>query len=184
MVQQFMDLCVGRHIHADHAAMDATGAGRVLHDIIAEKWSPMVLAVQFGGAPSERPVGMGNQTAKDLYDRRVSELWHVGIEYIRAGQIRNLTFELANEMKARHYEHTKTGGLRIKVESKTDMKSRVGFSPDIADSYMILLELARTRFHFQPGPEGNARVTSKKAFLEAAKSYDAVNQSLYSEPVY
>ena len=44
-------------------------------------------------------------------------------------------------MTSRRYKDNKAqdGGSRIKVESKVDMKKRIGRSPDVADSAFVLL---------------------------------------------
>jgi hypothetical protein len=41
-------------------------------------------------------------------------------------------------------------GLVLQVEPKTKYKLRVGGSPDEADSFLVLVELLRSRFSFLP----------------------------------
>jgi len=52
---------------------------------------------------------------------------------------------LAKEMCIRRYEMVKSGNLRVKVETKAELKQRMGQSPDIADAAFIALDLARQR---------------------------------------
>jgi len=81
--------------------------------------------------------------ADESYGNRVSELWYVGREFLRAGQIRGVTIDLARELVARQYRTAERG--KIFVESKRDMKSRFGRSPDIADAAFLMLDACRQR---------------------------------------
>lgn len=160
--EQFRDNCIEEGVLPKHAAVDATGpGGKTLADLIAEVWKDdqgnmigtQVLRVDFSGAVSNSTVGpVGGKLAKDSYDRRVSELWGVGVEFMRYAQLRGIPDSTRREMKARMYETVKgPDGLKTKVETKPDMKVRLGFSPDEADAYFILIDLARQRLKFVAG---------------------------------
>lgn len=160
VVSQFIANCEAHGVRPDHAALDSTGAGSVLYSIICEEWKQgeekvghRVLPVNFSGAPSDLIVKVGDTvTAKDQFDRRVSELWWVGKEFMRYQQIRGVTEDLARELTARRYDHRKgPEGVKIVVETKPDMKERVTFSPDIADSFVVVVDLCRQRLGFQAG---------------------------------
>lgn len=151
IARAFQRECLAEGVHPDNAAFDATGAGISFGSIVAHEWSPRVLPVQFGGAASERMVSPTDpRTGKEAYVNRVSELWYQGREFVRAGQIRGVSTELAKELTSRKYETRKDGGTRIVVEPKKEMKQRLGYSPDLADASMVLLELARDRHGFNP----------------------------------
>jgi hypothetical protein len=127
-----------------HVAVDATGAGDPLCDIIATVWSPAILRVKFSERPSSMPVSKTSRIkADEAYGNRVSELWYVGREFLRAGQIRGVTLDLARELVARQYRTAERG--KIYVESKKDMKTRFGKSPDIADAAFLMLDVCRQR---------------------------------------
>lgn len=127
-----------------HVAVDATGAGDPLCDIIATVWSPNILRVKFSERPSNLPVSKTSRMkADESYGNRVSELWYVGREFLRAGQIRGVTLDLARELVARQYRTAERG--KIYVESKKDMKARFGRSPDIADAAFLMLDVCRQR---------------------------------------
>ena len=112
-------------------------------------WSPEVLGVHFGGKASELSASVtDNAPSSDRYVNRVTELWFGAKELIRTGQLKGIDPELAKEMCARKYTTKKGVGLRMEVESKTEMKGRTGESPDLADAAMILIELCRQRFGF------------------------------------
>lgn len=183
IARQFRDNCLAEGVTPAHAALDSTGAGSPFLSIIREEWSPEVLGVDFSGAPSEMIVSVENsRTAKQAYDRKVSEIWHVGKEFLKYGQLRGVIPELAREMKARRYDTVKgVEGLKVRVETKQDMKERLLFSPDMADSAFVLLHLCRTRLGFVPGSGKRGISASRSKFLELARQTDKVYHTLYAE---
>lgn len=149
---RFRDECFQRRIGASEAAYDATGAGISFGTLLGELWNSEVMGVKFGGKATALSVNNGDtiKPAYDVYANRVSELWYRGKDFVRAGQIKGITNDLAEEMTARHYDILKGVDTRIMVESKKEMKSRLSKSPDIGDAFMILLDLAISRFGFVP----------------------------------
>lgn len=152
IVRMFRTECEKRGVRPEHAAFDSTGAGP-FGDMISAMWSNQVMRVNFAGKATSRPVSPHDRTpASERYDNKVSELWAVGKSLLRAGQLKNISNELAKEMCQRTYETVKGGeGMRIRIESKPDYKARIGESPDIADSAFVMLELCRERFGFRSG---------------------------------
>jgi hypothetical protein len=111
---------------------------------------------------------------------KVSEIWSVGKELIRCDQLRNITKEMAEDLVSRKYKDTKAqdGGSRIKVESKVDMKKRIGRSPDVGDSAFILVDLCRERHGLssidKPGNYGSKQTNPlKKRFMGLAELFAA-----------
>lgn len=149
---QFKDECLRRGIQTSHAAYDATGSGISFGTLLGEVWETGLLGVKFGGSASEAYVPGGDvmKQAKEVYANRVTELWFVAKPYMRAGQIKGVTRQMAQEMTARKYETKKGKETQVVVEPKRDMKARVKRSPDESDAFFILLELARARFGFTP----------------------------------
>jgi hypothetical protein len=146
IVNQIKRECEKRKIDPQDVAVDATGAGSPFCDVLAGEWSDAFLRVQFGGKASDRRVSMNSQlTGEELYMNRVSELWFVGKEFMRTRQMFGLTAELAKEFCIRRYEMIKSGTLRVKVESKSELRGRIGSSPDMADAAFVALDLARQR---------------------------------------
>lgn len=195
IARQFRDNCKAAGINPKHAAVDCTGAGSPFLSIVREEWSMDVLGVDFSGAPSDMPIGVGvaetngkdkkAKTAKEAYDRKVTELWYVGKEFLKYGQIKGVVPELAREMKARKYETVKGAeGLKMKVETKAEMKERLLFSPDIADSAFVMLHLCRARLGFTPGGNGRGISGARQKFNELARQADKVYHTMYAEPNY
>lgn len=175
ILDRFREECEKRGILREQAAFDATGAGISFGTLIQEVWGDGLYAVKFGGSASELPVESGDtlKPSTEVYANRVTELWFAGKAYIRSGQIRGISQELADEMCSRHYDWQKGKETRTVVESKADMKSRGLRSPDVADAYFILLDLARVRFDFVPvGMEGSAKRDSREE--NPARKYTVV----------
>lgn len=182
IVTQFIDICNREKVHPNHAAIDATAAGKLMHDMIFERWSPSVLAVEFGGSPSELPATYGaNLKGKEAYDRRVSELWFSGLEFVRGNQVKGLTQEICIDLKARRYDLVKGATVKVRVEPKAEMKKRLGFSCDAGDSWAILLELCRQRLGAIPGGNKGVWAKSRTTFKRRAIDYDEVHVKLYAE---
>jgi len=146
IVHQIRDNCLRLGIKPENVAIDSTGAGSPFCDVLAGEWSDQFLRVQFGGKASDRRVSMNSQlTGEELYTNRVSELWFVGKEFMRTQQIAGIGADLAKEMCSRRYEMVKSGTLRVRVETKAELKQRAGQSPDVADAAFVALDLARQR---------------------------------------
>ncbi len=185
IARQFRDNCRKHGVLPENAAMDVTGAGSPLYSIICEEWSRSVLPVNFSGSPSTLFVRVGDQLAANKqFDRRVSELWWVGKEFMRFSQLRGVTKELARELRARYYETTKgADGLKVSVEKKEDMRKRIGFSPDEGDCFAIMIELARQRHNFLAGGEGKGPSSINKdwerEYMQVSEMY---SNARYEEP--
>lgn len=182
IARKFRDKCLEHGVLPFHAALDTSGAGSVLWSILAEEWSKEVLMVNFSGSATEMYVRANDtNTGKAQFDRRVSELWWVGREFMKYGQIKGITSDLARELKARRYDTIKGAeGLKVQVETKKEMKKRLGFSPDLADSWCVLLDLCRQRLRFLAGGENTGQ---NSANIEWDKQVEIAND-LYEHATY
>jgi len=183
IVQQIIDHCKKRKIQPQDLAIDATGAGSPFCDVLAGEWSPDILRVNFGGKASDKKVSMNSRlSGTDLYVNRVSELWFVGKEFIRCRQVRGISAELGKEMCSRRYDMIKgTSSLRVKIEPKSELKSRLGMSPDLADAAFIVMDLARQRHGLvavDPPSEDEQKLPGKP--MLTMKSLDVVSRSEHS----
>lgn len=121
----------------------------------ARLWSPLCNAVEFGGRPTDRPVGadiytfdMGQtqrrpKLASEHYSKFVSELWWSWRYAIESDQIRGLTMDVVLDACPREWQKVK--GDKIEIETKKEMKKRTGCSPDLADCVCVGIEGARRR---------------------------------------
>lgn len=145
LARQAIEACKARGVKPECFALDITGRGAAIRSIMVEEWSPLVVGVEFGGAPSSTPVSADDGTlCKDAYDRRVTELWYNARELLLASQLKGLDVETVRQFCSRTYGY-KGQGRKKCVEPKEECKLRLGRSPDDADTVAILVELARQR---------------------------------------
>lgn len=142
-VKQLEEMCSKDGISPTNFGYDATGAGIAFADIVAANWSSLPIPVQFGGAASDFAAGINDtRPAKEVYANRVSELWVRAKGMLREGMIRGLPPEIIGQMVKRRWNTKSARAKKIMVESKVDMKAREGESPDWADAFFVMLEVA------------------------------------------
>lgn len=142
IIRQLAAAMERRGVLVSNLGVDVSGAA-AFGTLVSQHIGQGFLAVEFGGKPSDMPVSsIDKRPAKDVYDRKVAELWHVGKELITTNQLKGLHPDMIKEMVVRTYGTT---GSKIWVESKKDMKKRTGFSPDISDAAFVALDVARMR---------------------------------------
>jgi len=146
--------CEKNGIAPENFYHDSTGRG-TLGTALARIWSAQANPVEFGGAPTIRPVSLdlmitdpktGKRRLKradEHYSKFVTELWFAVRYAIEAGQVRNLPEDVMEEGCMREWNRVR--GDKIEIESKVEMKVRIGRSPDLFDSAVIAVEGARRR---------------------------------------
>lgn len=139
----------------DATAMTAGYADAVEKMLRGENGTGSILRIKFQESASDKPVSERDQTPANVaYTNRVTELWMTAAEFIKADQIRGLPADAITELCSRRLEDKPQYLKKPKVESKRDMKTRMGFSPDIADSIVVGLALVRERLGIYPGIPG------------------------------
>lgn len=134
--------CEERGIRPEEFALDSTGVGGGLGSIFKREWGN-VYAVDFRGAPTNRPVSETNpKPAREEYDTRASELNFSVRQFAVAGALRGLSAEACNDFCARRTEYK---NKKNRVEKKVDMKKRLNRSPDNGDAVCIGLDLCREK---------------------------------------
>lgn len=127
--------------------------------VLAQEWSPEVNVVDFGGAPTSRPVSNdewiweGDEKGRRLkrcdeeYFNFVSELWFAAYHVILCKQMRRLDRETVEEGYQRTWGFGTgtTRRTRKQVEPKPEMKERTKRSPDLFDCLVTGIEGARRR---------------------------------------
>lgn len=146
--------CEGLGIEPGNFFHDSTGKGS-LGTALARAWSAACNPVEFGGVPSRRPVSLDHyvvdrttntrrlRRCDEFYTHKIAELWFSVRYAIEAGQLRGLTPETMDEGCMREWQQEKND--RRSVETKTEMKVRLGRSPDLMDAVAIVIEGARRR---------------------------------------
>ena len=124
------------------------------------------LALEYLDTLKDRPDGKLILNC-ERYSNMSTYIWYGAMPFLRSGQIRGVDNDLAKEICSRQHDEGKSGsdGRGLKIESKKIYKGREGKSPDLSDSFFLLVELAKQRFRFRPsdtqadstGPNGASR---------------------------
>lgn len=143
MIEDFKMRASLLKVSPSNCGYDNTGGGIVYGQWITSKWSGALVQVNFGGKPMERRAdGIQEQ---DIYGDRVAQLWVQPKGLVRQGQIRGIPHEIIEEICMRQNDLDKVAGGKVWIESKKKMKKRTGRSPDLADMFFILVEVAIQR---------------------------------------
>lgn len=131
--------------------IDTTGAGDVIASWLTEKWAGAsnIHKVCFSDAASDvRTSNLDAETGRERFEDKMSEIWYTGKDLLRGGQLRNLPDSIIDQIRSRNYMDRKG---RIKLETKKDMKKRIGMSPDEADAFFIALDVLVQHFNLRAG---------------------------------
>ena len=179
MIQQISDLSIKLGIPNQWIGVDAS-AGGIFWSIGERELLRGWHAVSFAGAASDLPVSaqyaMRNevtgkpQVGKELFHNMASELCFAARYFLECEQLKGITSDLAWEMTQRKYARRTR---KIIIESKTDMKKRIGKSPDLFDSFAVGLFVARKVFGAMAGSEA---IAEKKRLN--TESFKKLKQSL------
>jgi hypothetical protein len=111
------------------------------------------IPVDSGGRATDRPVrfdlfvkeGNTKRLMKcfEYYGKFITEVWFSTREAIHSGQVKNLNRAVAEEGQLRLFKTI--AGNRVDVEPKDEMKERIKKSPDLYDTFAVLVEGARQR---------------------------------------
>lgn len=135
------DYCEAAGIPASYCGLDSTGKGTLV-GALGRLWSTEVIPIEFGGKPTERIVqSKDNKRACDAYGKFVTELWFAARSCVVGKQIRMMPRDVAREGSTRAWDYVK--GMKQDVEPKEETKVRLGRSPDLFDSFVVALEVAR-----------------------------------------
>lgn len=154
MQLEIVRLCRTMKIKPDWLAVDRTGNGQGVFDLMKYNWGTGIWGVNYSeGASETRIMAEDTDTARELYDRVHSELWFAARKFVEFqycfASPTLATEELVPQMTGRLY---RAMGKKSRVESKGDYKSRhQGKSPDDADAFTLLIHAARKASGFVPG---------------------------------
>jgi hypothetical protein len=145
IADQTINELIRRKIKPENFALDATGAGAGIADIISQRWQSGFHRVSFGGSATDEPISVDDpRPAKQVYANRVSQLWGRIKVLIMSQSIRGLEDQTARELCARIYALKNEKTL---LESKKDLKKRTkGNSPDRADALALLCEVFTNQY--------------------------------------
>lgn len=146
--KRFVDECEKRQCHM--VALDISGGGGIMalaikSEAAARSYPLEILSVDFGGSPSEEEYDVGGERkpAKELFDRKVSELWYSYRLAVQNRVIRGVSLFSRATKQLCERKVIMDERKRWSVEKKSDMKKRIRRSPDDGDSRVLLHFCAR-----------------------------------------
>ena len=139
LIQQYKTLNKELGIKPRRTGYDATAGGKIFGGWVAAEWGPGCRAINFGGSPVDR-IAEYDEDVND-YGNRVAQLWCQPKPLVRERQIVGIPRTVSMELCQRKFSTKRTSG-KLWIETKDEMKKRTGESPDEADSFVILIEVA------------------------------------------
>lgn len=146
LAREAIRLCKERGVPPENFIMDTTGNGRGVFAIIQIEWSTKVQGINYGGEATERPMRLNDpKPAKDQVRYFVAELWFRASFLAQDGMLcglKNVSPKTTEDLTARRYTIKQMGDKKLMVvETKDEMKSRLGRSPDYGDAFVGFGEL-------------------------------------------
>lgn len=155
------------------------GTGNQVCDVISREWSPSIQRIISTWSASDREVSYeDHKLSCDVYRNKITEMWFQARQYCDAGQLRGMSHDLAGELCSRLYEPENATKKRS-LEDKTDMKVRIGKSPDRADAMALGLEAAR-RAGLEIKPQGTTVKLTGNFQREVKLALAAVTEDAYA----
>ena len=155
MARSIREVCENAGVEPEWLCVDRTVNGAGVHDYLKATWGPVRGVNPSFSASTIKILQEDTETPYDLYERLVTELWYATRKYLEHQYIKISptvpTERLFHELTTRQFNTSARG--RIKVEAKTDYKSRGNKSPDYADSLTLLVHGVRLNV---AGPVGAA----------------------------
>lgn len=172
---QIIAILNNAEVKPENFAIDCTGNALGMSDYIQHSMQSKILAVNFGGSPTEMMITTEDtRKASDRFDRFVSELWYVAREWMKLGllSVINSPRNLSVQLEGRLYE-LMSASQKIRVETKAKMKERNLGSPDEGDCLCLLVHLARSRSKsYLPGlGQQGKKFDPLKRFKKQANTY-------------
>lgn len=152
LVAEIKRLSQGAYVKGQSLGVDRAGNGAGVHDVLVTTFSNAVKGINGSMSPTEKKIMDEDQKLPaDEYQNLLTELWFGTSKFIEFGFLKISPAipqdPLVAELTGRQYPHA---GLKKKVESKKDYKSRGNKSPDRADAVTILVFVARMRMTETP----------------------------------
>jgi len=146
IADQVKRLCVEAGVPPENYIQDTTGNGRSVYALLHEGWSTKIHKLEYGGAATERPLRLNDsKSAEEQVKYFVSELWFRASYLAADGMLcglANCSPLTTEDLSTRRYTIKQDGERKVMiVESKDEMKKRLGRSPDYGDSYCQFGEL-------------------------------------------
>lgn len=142
---QIIDVSNKLIVRPGNLAVDRTGMGQGIYDMLRDLWSHEVIGVNYMESASEMKIlEEDSKNCKEAYDRACTELWFALRKWMEFGIVLfnpQMDFSrLAEQLTGRQF----VPGKYDRVESKKEYRARCGgHSPDEADAVTLLIHAAR-----------------------------------------
>ena len=131
------------HCPFENLAVDATGEGAGMADILQRTVSAKILRVIFSGSASDDAASLEDiRPASEVYENKRVEMFFRARDLLNHGQLRGIDRPTAVELCTLEFDDM---GKRIKLQSKKDYRKMFRRSPDLADCAVLCCEAARLR---------------------------------------
>jgi len=174
-----MTLCKTAGVRPENFIMDTTGNDRSVYAILKSEWGKEVHWLDYGGKATTRPLRHNDpKPAAELVKYFVSELWFRAAYAARDGLLRGLDIlgeKARSDLSARRYKIVKGTGAQdtgdlMQAETKREMKTRPGRSPDRGDAYCQLAELMARKNQLTPATPATKTLDQWKSMMRQTRS--------------
>jgi hypothetical protein len=139
--------CKGMNINSECVTCDRTGFGTGTHEALCEQWSGSIRGVMWGSDAGNRKIlSDDHDFAVEVYDGIDTEMYARTRKFLEFGFVafapQIQTAQLFKELSGRRYQPAPkgpSGKPRIRLEPKKEFKKRLHWSPDIADSLVMMI---------------------------------------------
>jgi hypothetical protein len=137
----FISLCQEYEVPPENAGIEASGVGRGVYAIVAERWDHGVIRLEAGEKPSDQPAGPDDQRpANTVYFNAITYAWFYTRELARQGRVRGVDEAAVKQGCQRGWVRLNN---KIRLEDKTTYRSRFNCSPDEMDATAWACDVAR-----------------------------------------
>lgn len=190
IAKQVMEICAEAGVSPKHFIMDKSGNGRGVFAILQKNWDMDVQGISYGAEATERVFRVGEtDKACDVVRKFVSELWFRARYAIEDGILAGLSsvdaLTLEDLSSRRYIRKQTTRGSLMEVETKDDLKKRLGRSPDYGDAFVQFAELLARLGGVIDGKriDPNASVNSIRTAWSTQRERAMRNSNLYAENI-
>jgi hypothetical protein len=191
IAEQLVADCIKFNVAPDGFGMDISGDGGKLLQAIIRVWlrtdprATQIVAISSMGKATDRIVSyVDPRKCSEVFDRRVSEYWMMVREAVLCESIKGMPMFIGMELHpivdqlcSRTYEIV---NKKFRLETKPEYKeTKQKDSPDNADSFCYMVEMARRHGLMFRSPEDIARVA--RLAREKAKQRPVVRESYHSD---
>ena len=176
------ELCKARSVPPEEFVVGATGIGRGVGSALMRYWSPKINTCEEGGSASDKIVSDEDpRPAKELYDRKVTELYFSIREFVEADMIRGMDTKFTALQLCNRKQEPKN--KKQCLEPKRDMKERGQPSPNDSDCLAFYIDMLRSK-GINASVMTPIKTQARKELLNDFNSNEPDEEEMYEDPIY